>query len=117
MTTMRVEENRKLPIKNRLKHPRRRRGFFIGLVISSMLCPLWRFSKQDGYIRKDTLNDIEEILSKHSIHHDTQRIEDNPESMELVVDVIFRNKESMFPLIEELSLKGNSVSYIGSHSM
>ncbi len=48
-TTMRVEENRKLPIKNRLRHPRRRRGFFIGLVISSMLFSLWLFRITTGY--------------------------------------------------------------------
>ncbi len=48
-TMMRVEENRKLPIKNRLRHPRRRRGFFIGLVISSILSPLCSFRKEDGY--------------------------------------------------------------------
>lgn len=49
MTTMRVEENRKPPIKNRLKHPRRRRGFFIGLVISSILSQLCSFRMEDGY--------------------------------------------------------------------
>lgn len=48
-TTRRVEENRKPPIKNRLKHPRRGRGFFIGLVISSMLSPLCSFRMEAGY--------------------------------------------------------------------
>lgn len=46
---MSVDASKKLPIKNRLKRLRRRRGFFIGLVISSMLSPLCSFRVEDGY--------------------------------------------------------------------
>lgn len=49
MSAMSVDASKKLPIMNRLKHPRRRRGFFIGLVASSILSPLWRFRMAAGY--------------------------------------------------------------------